>query len=76
MVVFLISAIEQLCCGLNLSLEVLPSQAVSLHWAAPASVPSSGATWCGPSQSLGYAGTRDRFECKANLAVLSALGIA
>ena len=69
-------AIEWLCCGLSLPLEVLPSQAVSVHWAAPVSVPSSRAIWCSPSQSLGCARTRELFECKANFAVLSTLQIA
>lgn len=70
------SAIEWLCCGLSLPLEVLPSQAVSVYWAAPVSVPSSRAIWCSPSQSLGHARTRELFECKANFAGLSTLGIA
>lgn len=46
------SAIEWSCCGLSLPLEVLPSQTVSMQWAAPVSVPSSRAIWCNPSQSL------------------------
>jgi len=70
------NAIEWLCCGLSSPLEVLPSQAVSVHRAAPVGLPSIRATWCGPSESLGRDRTGEHFECKANFALLSTLGTA
>lgn len=36
------SAIERLCCGLTLPLEVLPSPAVSVHWELQSVSPAAG----------------------------------